>query len=124
MTAEEFITKVRQVVYDPAISGTLSVIQRPPGRRPSENLTALSAWYAQLSENDRKMLQSAVALAARGATFGMLAVLDGVRQIEETPEKGTLELWYAKGDRRVLLNSSRSEHLHDLFNRELERSAG
>ena len=118
MTPEEFITKIRQVVFEPAINGTMSLIEKPPGRRPSEDLVALSKWFLQLSDTDKKMLQSAIALAAHGATFGMLAVLDGVRQIDDTPQKGTLELSYIKDGQSVLLNDPNFEHLHDLFNQQ------
>ena len=116
MTPEEFIIKIRQVVYESAINGTLSVIQKPPGRRPPENLVVLSQWFMQLPDTDKKIFQRAIALAAHQATFAMLAVLDGVRQIDEAPLKGTLELRHIKSGQSVLLNAPNSDHLHDLFN--------
>jgi hypothetical protein len=69
-----------------------------------------------LSENDKKIFRQAIAIAAHQATFGMLAVLDGARQIEDSPVKGTLELHYVKSDQRMLLNAPSAEALHDLFN--------
>src|SRR5260221_293432 len=104
MTPEEFIVKIRQVVYESAINGTLSLIRKPPGRRPPENLAVLSRWFIQLSDADKKIFGDAVALAAHQATFGMLAVLDGVRQVDDGPTKGTLELRYISNGQNVLLN--------------------
>jgi hypothetical protein len=116
MTPEEFIAQIRQVVYKSAASGTMSLIEKPPGRKPPENLVALSKWFSQLPDSDKDMVRKAITLAAHGATFGMLAVLDGVRQIEDSPLKGRLELHYIKGDQRTLLNEPSAEALHDLFN--------
>lgn len=116
MTPDEFINSVRQVVYESAIKGTLSIVSKPPGRKPSESLVAISNWFGGLSENEKQLFQHANAIAAHKATFGMLAVLDGVRQIEDSPAKGTLELHYLEGDQRTLLNAPSAEALHDLFN--------
>lgn len=116
MTPNGFINSVRQVVFKSAIDGTLSAISKPPGRNPPENLLTVSKWFGELSRNDKEMLRHAIAIAAHQATFGMLAVLDGARQIEDSPVKGTLELHYIKGDQRTLLNAPSAEALHDLFN--------
>jgi|SRR4051812_24121572 hypothetical protein len=116
MTPDEFINSVRQVVFESAINGTLSVMRKPPGRSPAENLLTLSKWFDDLSEYDKEMLQRAIAIAAHQATFGMLAVLDGARQIEDSPAKGTLELHYVKGDQHTALNAPDAEALHDLLN--------
>ena len=121
MTPENFTAKIRQIVYESAINGTLSLIQNPPGRKPSENLVALSRWFATLSDTDKQNLEKAIAVAVHQATFGMLAVIDGVRQIEDTPSKGTLELHYKKDGQDILLNAPNSEYLHDLFNQYEQR---
>jgi hypothetical protein len=118
MTPEEFIINIRQVVFDSAVNGTLSVIQKAPGRKPSENLVVLSQWFMQLSDAEKEIFRSAIALAAHQATFGMLAVLDGSRQIDDGPAQGTLELRYLKNGRNVLLNGPDSAPLHDLFNQQ------
>jgi hypothetical protein len=116
MTAEEFISIIHQFVYMSAVSGTLSLLEKPPGRKPPKNVVTVSKWFAGLSENDKEMLRLAMAMAAHHATFGVLAVLDGVQVIEDSRVKGTLELYYVKGDERTLLNAPKGEFLHDLFN--------
>lgn len=119
MTPQEFITKIRQVVCQSAITGTLAIIRKPPGRKPPENLVLLSQWFEKLSDTDKKNLEKVVAIATHQTTFGLLAVIDGVRQIEDTPLKGTLELHYKKDAKSVLLNTPNSEYLHNLFNQQM-----
>ncbi len=62
------------------------------------------------------MLRAALREVAESAVFGFFCVLDGVRVIEESPEKGDLELYYVKGEERNLLNNPNGGELHDLFN--------
>jgi hypothetical protein len=38
MNKQEFVDVVRLVVRDRAASGTMGLLQRPPGRRPAEDL--------------------------------------------------------------------------------------
>jgi hypothetical protein len=116
MTAREFIEKIRQVVYNTTVTGCLSLLQEPPGRKPSPQLAALSQWFNQLSEADRAKVRGVIELAARKSVFGVFAVLDGVRQVENTESKGALELRYWKDGQSQLLNDPNAEPLHDIFN--------
>ena len=116
MTPQEFVESVTQVVFKSTVAGCLSLMQKPPGRRPSPQLQALSQWFNELSDSDRSRVQDAISLAARQSVFGLLAVLDGVRQVEESETKGTLELRYLKGGESQLLNDPGAEQLHDIFN--------
>ena len=60
------------------------------------------------------MLAETLKDAAEAAIFGFFCVLDGARFIEDGPEKGDFELYYVKGDDRVLLNPP-GDDLHDIF---------
>jgi hypothetical protein len=116
MTSEEFVTRIRKAVYEPAVEGSLSLLRKPPGRRPSQALLGLSKWFNGLSTDDRLCVRRLIELSAGRAVFGMLAVLDGVRSIREAGEEsGTLELHYCTEGRLVLLNDPAGEFLHDLF---------
>jgi hypothetical protein len=121
MTQEEFIAGIRRAVYESAIKGTLSIIQKPPGRRPSDHLVNLSNWVAGLSDTNKIHLEAIVELAARQAVFGMLAVLDGVRRVEGEEMDGSFELWFKKGEEEILLNAPNGEYLHDLFNQQISQ---
>jgi hypothetical protein len=45
MTSTDFISRIVIAVYKSSIEGTLSLLENPPGRRPSQNLVSLSQWY-------------------------------------------------------------------------------
>ncbi len=116
MNPEEFISVVKLRTSDAAVKGTLTTLKHPPGRSPSDKLLKLSQWYNQLSETDRHMLRAALRETAESAIFGFFCILDGVRVIEDTPDKGDLELYFVKGDEQTLLNDPHQEELHNLFN--------
>jgi hypothetical protein len=123
MSPEEFIKQIREVVFRSSVDGTHSLLQKPPGRRPARELAELSQWFNGLSDDAKGKALAVAEMAARQATFGMLAVIDGVRQIEETEEKGRLELRFKKGNTDLLLNGTDTEPLHDLFNQYLENGS-
>lgn len=116
MTATNFVEQIKLVVYNATITGCLSLMQKPPGRRPSLKLQDLSQWFNQLSDTDKDKVQDVIKLAARQSVFGMFAVLDGVRQVEDSEEKGALELRYSKNGQSQLINDPNAEPLHDIFN--------
>ena len=115
MTSETFVERIRQAVYESSVKGVIGLLQTPPGRRPSQTLVALSQWFNQLPLDEKQRIQATIRLAVRQAVFGMLAVLDGVRCIDDAEERGTLELRYNAEGQSVLLNDPAGEFLHDLF---------
>jgi hypothetical protein len=115
MNASEFIAAIRTEVKDSAAEETISLLQRLSGRRPAPALISLSQWFNALPEADRQRVREVAAMASHAAVFGFLAVLDGVRVIEDEPEKGTLELRYVKGDQTTLLNAPSEPPLHDIL---------
>lgn len=115
MNASEFITAIRSEVQESATDETMSLLQRPPGRRPATLLASLSQWFNALSEADRQGVREVAAMASHAAVFGFLAVLDGVRVIEDGPDKGTFELRYVKGEGTTLLNDPARPPLHDIL---------
>jgi hypothetical protein len=112
---QDFVDAVRLAVKDAAVTGTVSQLARPPGRKPDESLLGLSAWFNQLAPQDRNKLEQVIDLAANLAVFGFLCVLDGVRAIEDGPTKGTLQLHYCLDSEDIILNDDRGEMLHDLL---------
>lgn len=116
MTPVDFVMKIKLVVYDATLDICRAIMLKPPGKRPSPQLRELSSWYNQLSEPDREKVRSAIELATHQSIFGMLAVLDGVRQVEDTESKGIFELRYLKDGQAKLLNDPEAEMLHDIFN--------
>ena len=114
MDGQQFVDLLKIVVRDGAVSEELSVLQSPPGRSPSHNLLERSKWYNSLGDDQKKILSSIIMDVADRTVFGFLCVLDGARAIENSPQKGHLELRYVK-DKTILINSPEGEILHELW---------
>ena len=115
MNARDFVAAIRNIVMDAAVTDTMSVVQRPPGKRPAVDLVELSAWYNGLSDADRAMLKRMLTIVARNAVFGFFAVLDGSRQVD--PAAGAndyFELRHVHGETDVL-SGPKGESLHELL---------
>jgi len=115
MDKAEFVEVIRLVVQEGSVDDTRSVLSHPPGRKPVPELAALSAWFKQLPPEDQQNVLSVARLTSGYAVFGFLCVLDGVRTIENGPNKGTLELLYRRGDVDVRLNDNKGSALHELL---------
>lgn len=115
MNSQQFVDIVKDIVRDGAIADVLSVTENPPGRKVSQQFKARAEWYRSLPDEHREFVKSIVSDAVDSALFGFLCVLDGVRAVEESSDKGKFELRYLK-DESVLLNSQDGDMLHDLYN--------
>ena len=115
MDKESFVNAIQLAVEDGAVTATIQRLSNPPGRKPDEHLLVLSKWFNQLPPSDRQHVEQVIEMTAHGTLFGLLCVLDGVRAIEDGPEKGTLELLYRKGKTKLTLNGDEGEMLHDLI---------
>jgi hypothetical protein len=115
MTPEEFVHILKIAVRDTSIDGTISSLERPPGRRPPQEMSIRSEWYSSLGDEDRRMVAQVIAEAADSAVFGFLCVLDGVRLYEGFDGRGRFELSHVD-QRVVLLNPPDGIMLHDLYN--------
>jgi len=116
MDVTEFVEAIRVTVEQSSINGCIDNYEDPPGRSPSKKLLEISDWYKSMPEHDREMLRKVLADAVRSSIFGFFSVLDGVRVIEDGPEKGELELWHVKNGQRILINSSEQNLFHDEYN--------
>ena len=113
MNSEDFVEALKRHVRDAAIEDTLAKLKEPPGRRVSQKEMARSDWYRALSSEEAEHVNGVIATAVHEALFGLLAVLDGVRTIDD--EDGLFELTYVS-DQRFVLNDPRAIGLHDLLN--------
>lgn len=114
MNSQDFVMIIRSVVRDSAVRSTLEVLEHPPGRTPSDGLINRSKWYHSLTTEDKQRLIEIVSDAVDNGVFGFLCVLDGVRSVESTSDKGRFELRYIRED-TVLLNDPDKIMLHDLY---------
>lgn len=115
MNSEEFIDAIREVVVNDSIKGLESYLIKPSGRNPGNEAIEKSYWYNKLSKQDKLMVLKVIKEAVETSVFGFLCVLDGVRAIENTEEKGKLKLFYEREGNSVLLNNNNEDYLHDLL---------
>jgi hypothetical protein len=115
MKSDEFVKVIKEVVKNSAISGTLKNLELPPGRKPAKELIELSNWYNKLDNKNKMMLQRVLDMATDSCMFGFLAVIDGVRSMEDVKDKGELELYYVNGGIKERLNNPNEEYLHDIY---------
>lgn len=113
MNNEKFIEAIRHHVLDAAIEDTIANLKNPPGRRVAPHERAASDWYNSLKDDEITFVNSTVTKAVHEGLFGLLAVLDGARTIDDGA--GKFELIYAS-DQRILLNDPKTIGLHDLLN--------
>jgi len=111
MNSKDFVEAVERHVGRAAMEDTIANMKAPPGRRLSPEVKAHSDWYNVLSTTDAAHVERSIAAAVHATLFGLLAVLDGARTIDD--ENGRFELNYLT-DQRTLLNPSTID-LHDLL---------
>ena len=116
MNSKEFVESIKIGVEKSTFNELQSLLEHPPGRSPRKELVGLSDWYKSLDISDKENLHEIIKLAAKHSVFGMLCVIDGVRQIESTNDKGELVLEFHKNGEIIRLNDPNEEYLHDIFN--------
>lgn len=118
MTLALFIQRVKEHVRDAGVEDTVSKLKAPPGRKPRRRHVEQSEWFNQLSQDNQRNVESVLREAVDEALFGLFAVFDGVRPIDEDfEEEGQFELVYINNGKKVLLNDpDNSMGLHDEYN--------
>jgi len=115
MTASHFIDAIKVAVHDSAISGVEQTLLIPSGRKPPANITEVAHWFSTLNNEERNHIHKIVAMSVHAGVFGMLAVLDGVRSIQDNEERGQLLLTISDGTETQLINDPSEEMLHDIY---------
>ncbi|MGA9699644.1 MAG: hypothetical protein WBQ67_12075 [Acinetobacter sp.] len=114
MNNADFVDALRVYVRDAGIKDVISKLKSPPGRKVTPEMKNLSEWYNGLSEEDTNRVNTIMELVAHDVLFGIFAVLDGVRIIDE--EKGQFELTYRTQKDTFMLNNPSELGLHGLLN--------
>lgn len=114
MTPEFFVESLEKHCRDGAVEDCIANLMKPPGRKPAESLVQLSSWFRALPPNDQEMVALAMKQSADATLFGVLCVIDGVRVIENGPEKSVFELSASRQGIRSVISPNTS-NLHDLL---------
>ena len=115
MNTEEFINAIKTVVVNGSIESMHETLNRPPGKKPVQDLVELSDWFNKLNDENKRMLLKVIKQSVEMSVFSFLCILDGVTAIEDDQIKGRLTLHYEKNNIKKLLNDSNEEYLHNLF---------
>ncbi|WP_018317470.1 hypothetical protein [Bradyrhizobium sp. WSM2793] len=113
MNREVFVEAIKRFVRDAAVEDTIANLRNPPGGSVPLRERACSDWYNGLRAEDADNVNHVIATAVHQSLFGLLAVLDGVRTIDN--EGRRFELSYV-GSERIVLNDREAIGLHDLLN--------
>lgn len=119
MNKDAFVEALTAAAYDGGrVAGDiLRGAEHPVGRGVSAERKARAAWLAGLDEESRARVRQLVDEGVHAGVFGVLAVLDGVRAIEDGAVAGKLVLSHvARDGTETPLNPESGEMLHDLFN--------
>jgi hypothetical protein len=119
MTSLDFVNAIRIEVEDSTVAALTAMLQNSSEQPPAERGRPLFEWYKRLDESDLSFVQEIIRETAEQAVFSFLTMLDGMSIIENDVSKGRLELYYLKGNDRILLNDPAEEELHNVFNQVL-----
>ncbi len=117
MKPEVFVDALKHDCRDGAVRDCLASFEKPPGRRPRQELVHLSQWFNALPESDRALVTRAMREAADATLFGVLCVIDGVRPIESEGEKSEFSLLATRGGIQSQISPNET-YLHDLLRSE------
>ena len=111
MNSEQFVDIIKNSVLRTSVDDTLENLADPPGRKVSAEILARSNWFKSLDKDQVNFLKSALHDSAHGAIFGLFAILDGSRNVDD----GRFELAHV-GDSKTVLNEPQNIGLNELLN--------
>lgn len=114
MKKEEFVKGLKQVTIETIVPDIKYVLEQMPLKSFPE-LKEISDWYKTLNPKEKNLLLALTKHVSQKSVFGVLAVIDGVRVIEDSEIKGEFQLYYVREKEMNLINSPKGEYLHDLL---------
>jgi hypothetical protein len=119
MTSTEFVESLKLAVEESSIQTVFeNYLDAPTLPEYVASESEVSEWFKGLPELEKKMTKFLIQEAVKSSIFSMLCVLDGVRAIENSTDKGKLLLIHRNSNgEEVLLNDiNNDEFLHDIYN--------
>jgi hypothetical protein len=114
MNTDEFVAIVKQRVCNAAVRDTVANLERPPGRQPARDLVVESSWFNGLDDAQKALAVGIIRRSVDNAIFGLFSILDGIRAVEDSDERGHFELRFVKGDVQDIISPSEA-YLHEMF---------
>jgi hypothetical protein len=101
--------------YGDRLPSTISNLETPPGRKIDKEKKIRSNWFNSLDKTTKELVRDIITSSVDEALFGFLAVIDGVRKIDDGSSTCRLILTYSSNE-NVILNEPSEADLHDLYN--------
>ncbi|MDN7908191.1 hypothetical protein QZM18_29315 [Burkholderia diffusa] len=114
MNTEEFVAAIRTHVQEQAANDLVRTFIAPPGRRPRDLLIKVSEWRARLPSDEQRLLDEVIAESVRVALFGLFAVIDGARVVDENVDRFIITAVGYDGT-KTELNEDTAVDLHSEF---------
>lgn len=118
MDSYEFVSAIKEVVVDNSFFDVIKNLSRKHTSATSHKLKYISEWYNELDDEGKVCVEQIIKESIHTSIFGIFCVLDGVRSIENSHDKGHLELYFVKDTERTRVNDFDGDFLHDIFNGE------
>lgn len=114
MNTQEFVAAIRTYVQEQTVNGLVKTFTTPPGKRPRDLLIQVSEWRARLTSDEQKLFDGVIAESVRVALFGLFAVIDGARVVDEDVDRFLITALSHDGG-RTELNEDTAVDLHSEF---------
>ncbi|WP_263915068.1 hypothetical protein [Achromobacter sp. 79A6] len=114
MNRQEFIAAIKRHVQQQAVDDLIATYIAPPGRRPSDQLSKIAQWRARLTVNEQSLFDAVISESVRVALFGVFAVVDGVRCVDQGVDRFIISAQDYSGNRQAI-NEDEALDLHDEF---------
>lgn len=114
---EVFINRIYQQVGVDGVDNLISILTSPPGRKPKKELVELSEYFNKQPDKEKEILRKIIELSINSAIFDILCIFDKVNKLDNCIDD--IKLSILKNNQEILLNDTKSQDLHDLFNIEI-----
>lgn len=111
MSKNEFIELLKKYVVAKATGNVSNYLESLPGRNPDSEILEISGWFSSLTEDEKNNVIKFSDDVAKECLFGICAVLDGVRTIDNETEFFEVSQVSYEGKKRPL---SGNVDYHDL----------
>lgn len=112
MNTIELLSLIDEHVKDATVDDLIELFTSPPGRKPEKFLVDVAEWRSNLSDHDRELLDRVIAESVRATLFGLFAVVDGARVVDQSVERFVICTEDREGRREPVNDTDSDLHSH------------
>ena len=110
MDAKSFVEGLAMNMRDGTVRTTKSWLQEPLKQPDKKQLQAIE-FYSTLSPDQKTQVDQIISYTSNMSYYLLLCILDHKSTVENSTNKGKLELYYEKNGQRTLLNDLKKVEL-------------